>query len=80
MASFVQALGGVELNAESFLHLENFCKNFLVDGLENVTTLTQCRNVEKIPLGNVVTFKINVLTWKSKPLYNVAMLVLTLRH
>ena len=39
MESFVQALGGVELNAGSFLHLEKFCKNFLVDGLENVATL-----------------------------------------
>ena len=39
MESFVQALGGVELHAESFLHLENFCKNFLVDGLGNVAML-----------------------------------------
>ena len=39
MESFVQALGGVELNAGSFLHLENFCKNFLVVGLGNVATL-----------------------------------------
>ena len=39
MESFVQTLGGVELNVGSFLHLETFCKNFLVDGLGNVTTL-----------------------------------------
>ena len=79
MASFMQALGGVELNARSFLHFENFCKNFLVYGLENVMTLTQSRDVEKIPLGNVATFRINVVMWKSKPLYNVAALVPTSR-
>ena len=39
MESFVQDLGGVELNLGSFLHLENFYKNFLVVGLGNVTTL-----------------------------------------
>ena len=39
MESFVQALGEVKLNARSFLHSENFCKNFLVDGLKNVATL-----------------------------------------
>ena len=39
MESFVQALGGVELNAWSFLHLENFFTNFLVFGLGNVATL-----------------------------------------
>ena len=49
MESFVQALGGVEQNARSFLHLKNFCKNFLVNGLRNVATL------KKIPLGNIAT-------------------------
>ena len=39
MESFVQALGGVELNVGSFLHLENFCTNFIVFGLGNVATL-----------------------------------------
>ena len=39
MENFAQTLGGIELNTESFLHLENFCKNFLVDGLGNFATL-----------------------------------------
>ena len=39
MEIFMQTLGGVELNTESFLHLEIFCKKFLVAGLGNVATL-----------------------------------------
>ena len=39
MESFVRALRDVELNAGSFLHFENFKKNFLVDGLRNVAKL-----------------------------------------
>ena len=79
MESFVQALGGVELNAGSFLHLENFFTNFLVFGLGNVATLKiylsgtsqrrkhtslQCRDVENRPLYNVATLDSNVATLK----------------
>ena len=40
MTSFVQALGGVDLNAGSFSILRNFfCKNFLDVGLRNIATL-----------------------------------------
>ena len=39
MESFVQALRDVNLNVRSFLHLKNFKKNFLVDGLGNIATL-----------------------------------------
>ena len=40
MTSFVQALGGVDLNTRSFSILrKKFCNNFLDVGLGNVATL-----------------------------------------
>ena len=66
MESCVQDLGGVELNAESFLHFEKFCKTFLVVSLRNVAKLdstsrswTQRRDVEIIPLENIATLDSN---------------------
>ena len=58
MESFMQALGGVEMNGGSFLHLENFCKKF--PGWwswEHHDVGLQRRGIEIISLGNVATWK-----------------------
>ena len=64
MEIFVHALGGVELNARSFLHLKNLLKIswLLVSGTSR--RWTQRRDVENIPLGNVATLVSNITTLK----------------
>ena len=66
MTSFVQFLGGVDLNAGSFSILRNFfVKISWMLGSRTSRRWTQRRDVENIPLGHIASLDSNIATLKT---------------